>query len=377
MKRILSFGLGLWALLAIAVEGGNSSGGEEVYGAGSIPHEAAQATLVGIVSTVKGTATWKISFRHLFKGTDLDIEISSRHSRFTPQADAVLFVRETQGRKWIGRVMALTPALERALQEYFDDASDPARLQWAINYAKSTDSLLSWSAKLELENLARGSSKDKVLAALIADPKVLPPMERVSLLSQFLPDLEVERELKAYAIDPKMGALRRKAANAFFHRAQQYRALIEAWKDGREGADRLLQQWAEAAWKMHFAPKPVADDSQIEQLRADLADPAKRQHAIGRAEKFRNDLRIAALLAEVVRDPSAGDINRDFALSALREHSYSQILELVLDRGLPLPTRSAAILALGMTRDQSFIEQMVLRLETEALKDQARAFLIP
>ncbi len=283
MKHLLTLIFGLWAAASLGSEGGNSSGGDEPFGSGSIPYESRQAELVGVVGSVSGVGPWHVSFRKLYLGAALDVDIVKR-GRFTPTTGDLLFVRLDGKERWIGRSLTLSADRERALASYLADASAVSRLAWAREYLKHTDPVLSWSAELELGIQAKGSESAKVLELLVLEPTLLALQKRVPLLALFLPAPEAETILKAIVIDGQVGnGLRSKVAREFFFRPH-YKSLLEAWKDGREGADAWLKAEAARAWKQQYGGKPVLTEIEATALVAELAT-ARRQKAIGRSER--------------------------------------------------------------------------------------------
>lgn len=259
MKRIFGFVLSFWALLGFAVEGGNSSGGDQPYGAPTIPFQVPRSTLIGVVDGVTpGTATWTLHFARTLKGSA--VEITVRAPRFqmeTPAPGDLVFLRGAKEPYAIGNVIEARPDWERALVEYMADPKPESRLAWAETYSRVKDTYLPFCAIVELRTHAQGNLKGEVLALLLRSKELQNNELALNLFGEFLPHPSVETFLKGVSTDTTQPTWRRSIAARQLMWVRRYRALVEAWKDGREGADKWLQEEATRVWEaLYKQPSP-------------------------------------------------------------------------------------------------------------------------
>ncbi len=81
-------------------------------------------------------------------------------------------------------------------------------------------------------------------------------------------------------------------------------------------------------------------------------------------------------LVGLVKDKSVASLDQSFALVALKEMgALGELSHLALDPTLPIAVRSTAIVEIGMSGNQAVLQTLAERLETEALRQQAGAFL--
>ncbi len=261
MKYVLGIVLSLFATAAFAFDGGNSSGGDESPNAGTIPFEVPKSTLIGVVDSVTpGTATWKVTFNKTFLAHGTTAEFKAPTNQMsTPIVGSLFFLRGTTEPYSIGRVVPSTADREKALAEYLFEADPKSRLEWADRYAKSTDLYLLSCVLAELEIQTKGKLKDTALSILGNNPNLKQLQMHLHVATKLLPHPDALAIVKPYALDTKeMTHIRWSAMYAIVWRKDRaFRDLVEAWKDGREGADKWLQDEALKAWNKIYQGNPA------------------------------------------------------------------------------------------------------------------------
>lgn len=258
MKRIFGIILSLSALAAFGdLTGGNSSGGDEPYGAGSLPYEAKRATIIGVVDAVVPGTTWQVTFGNIFLGNGGTVSVvAPRNQAQTITVRSLLFLRGNAQPHGIGRVVPSSAARLTALVEYLANATPRARLNWAQTYATHPDSYLSWSAGFELEYQSKGTLKAEVLSFVVRTPGLKSLHLTPHLVASYLPHADAEAYLKDMARDSTELEWQRDNAARSLMFNRRYRALVELWKDGKDGADAWLQARAQSAWNTLYGNHP-------------------------------------------------------------------------------------------------------------------------
>src|SRR4051812_21646825 len=112
MKKLTTLILTLFTTLAFAGEmGGNSSGGDEVWGAPTIPYQAPRAKAIGVVETLTpGTPQWTVTFKKTFlaHGTTLTFTAPPNQMN-TPKVGDILFLRGGLDHYFVGRTVKSSP----------------------------------------------------------------------------------------------------------------------------------------------------------------------------------------------------------------------------------------------------------------------------
>lgn len=260
MKNVLGIILSLWATAGVALDGGNSSGGDESPWAYTIPYDTARSTIVGVVDTItQGTPNWKVTFSKTFLAHGTSVEIVAPPApAYTPKAGSILFARGKSEPYSSSRVVDSTPERETAITEYLFEADPKARLEWADRYAKSKDSYLAHSALAEVEIQSKGKAKDAALTVLVNNPNLAQFHDYFFVATKYLPHPDALAILKPIVLDAKQFLnVRWSVMYAIVWRKDKaFRDLVEAWKDGREGADQWLQDEAKKAWDKIYDPQP-------------------------------------------------------------------------------------------------------------------------
>lgn len=392
--RSLAFVLGIFLFVAPFCAVANDA----PFGSESLRMSGRAEATVGVVdglypaTALSGAQApyYRLTLSRTFQGTERDVIVAGQYLRdIKPyQHGAIVFLYaqadrySIHGEKvWVLGHYVWTGGAEqeRAIEDYYAHTGPEDRLAWAKTYLTHSFAYLQTSAWMELGALTDSPLRQQVLDVLLASKA---PMRVHYLASSYYNDPRGLAALIEVARDAKAGMYTRQTAAEAAWRGQP--ELFEAWRDGKEGADAFLTNFAQQRWSQQHPPaKPTMTETDFKNLQAQM-DASKRKltpiHDVLQAHQ--PDVRFFALLVQVMDDSTQWSSDRELAYSYCRDLPFAEVGEALAERALDTHLaenfRFQAVFALCMGRHPNRVEllkRIVAKSELEKHRNMAQAML--